>query len=403
MTTPDNKSVMLDINDLVPWDQNPRINDGSVDAVALSIKEFGWTNPILARSEDLMVIAGHTRLKAAKQLGLENVPVRFLDVTKAQAKQIAIADNKLGELALWDEKKLSEVLSEFELEELGVLGFDEDELEKLIEDDIELVDENDAPEIQEIVYSYPGTVYELGPHRLMCGDSTSNEDVKTLANGNLVDLLLTDPPYGVDYADERTRHPEGRQILNDNLKGEEFYQFLYKVFENASSIMKDGASYYVWIGERGRLGLDFRRAIIDNDFHLAQSLVWVKNDFPLSRQDYHWLYEPCLYGWKPGAGHKWYNDRKQTNVLRFDRPQKSKEHPMMKPIPLFEYQLKNNTKKGDIVLDLFGGSGTAIIASALNNRICYSMEMDPAYCDVIRRRWTKFANENGLDAGSGAL
>lgn len=225
----------------------------------------------------------------------------------------------------------------------------------------------------------------------MCGDSTKEEDVNKLMNGQKADMLLTDPLYNVDY---QGKTKESLKIENDKMDNESFRQFLNKAFKCANKNMKEGAVFYIWHADSE--GYNFRGACFDVGWKVRQCLIWNKNSMVIGRQDYQWKHEPCLYGWKDGAGHLWASDRKQTTILNFDRPQRNGEHPTMKPIPLFDYQIKNNTKGGDIVLDLFGGSGTTIIACEQNLRKGYLMEFDPKYVDVIIDRWEKFTGEKAI-------
>ena len=240
--------------------------------------------------------------------------------------------------------------------------------------------------VPKVARSKPGEVYQLGRHRLMCGSSTDPQQVKTLMGGSLSDLLLTDPPYGVDYVGGT-----GMMIENDNLAGEEFLQFLRDAFSAADQVMKPGAAFYIWHADSN--GAIFRNACSLIGWKVRQCLIWVKNSIVMGRQDYQWKHEPCLYGWKDGAAHDWENDRKQTTVLEYDKPLKSELHPTMKPVPLFDYLMRNNTKAGDIVLDLFAGSGTTIIAAEQNGRKAFCMELDPKYCDVIIDRWETFTGK----------
>ncbi|HHY01227.1 MAG TPA: ParB N-terminal domain-containing protein [Methanothermobacter sp.] len=366
--------------ELIPYVNNPRNNENAIDVVAGSIKEFGFKNPIII-DKDNVIIAGHTRLLASRKLGLEEVPViRAEDLTEQQVKAFRIADNKTSEFADWDNELLG-----IELEELGDLftGFSEEELENLFNDSNEEVVEDDFEvELPDEPKSKFGDIYQLGRHRVMCGDSTKIDDVQKLMDGVRVDLLLTDPPYNVNYTggtkDQLT-------IQNDNLGDSEFRQFLVDALSCADSVMKPGAVFYIWHADSE--GYNFRGACHDIDWEVRQCLIWNKSSMVMGRQDYHWKHEPCLYGWKSGGSHLWASDRKQTTVLEFERPSRNKEHPTMKPIKLFDYQIQNNTKKEDVVLDLFGGSGTTLVASEQNGRISYTMEFDPKYVDVIINRW----------------
>ncbi len=372
----------IDTEKLIPYINNPRVNDNAVDVVAASIKEFGFKNPILIDKENV-IIAGHTRLKAAKKLGLKKVPViRVEDLTENQIKAFRIADNKTAEFAEWDFELL-----EIELKGLDdeFTGFDIDELGELFNDDTEVIEDDFDEEPPEEPISKRGDIWLLGRHRLMCGDSTSEEDVETLMDGNKADLYLTDPPYNVSYTG---RTKDQLTILNDNLEDSEFRNFLKDAFTAADKVMKPGAVFYIWHADTE--GYNFRGACIDTGWQVRQCLIWNKNTMVMGRQDYQWKHEPCLYGWKDGAAHLWNADRKQTTVLDFQKPTRNGEHPTMKPVALFDYLIQNNTKGQDIVLDSFMGSGTTIIACEQNGRIAYGLELDPKYVDVIVNRYIKF-------------
>ena len=279
-------------------------------------------------------------------------------------------------------KKLKEIFNEFNFEDLSLTGYSQEEFDDLTEifEEAEfLEDEDEVPEIVE-TRCKQGDIWQLGNHRLMCGDSTIITDVEKLMNGAKADLLITDPPYNVNY-----EGGTGLKIQNDNMKDGQFWKFLYDAFTNADIVMKEGATFYIWHADSE--GYNFRAACRSVEWKVRQCLIWNKNSMVLGRQDYHWKHEPCLYGWKDGASHLWNNDRKQTTVIDFDKPLKNGEHPTMKPVGLFDYQIQNNTKSGDVVLDLFGGSGTTLIACEQNKRIAYLMELDPYYCDVIITRW----------------
>lgn len=377
-------------DELIPYVNNPRNNDQAVDAVASSIKNFGFKVPIVIDSKN-EIINGHTRLKAAKKLGIEEVPVIVADdLTEDQIKAFRIADNKVAELADWDEELL---LAELNMIEMDMAQFNIDMSELDFEDSSEEVveDEFDDTPPEEPKAKY-GDIYQLGRHRLMCGDSTSVEDVEKLVGGGvIVDMLLTDPPYNVAY---EGKTEDALTIQNDSMDDESFRQFLTNAFFAADSVMKKGAVFYIWHADSE--GYNFRGACRDVGWTVRECLIWNKNQMVLGRQDYHWKHEPCLYGWKDGASHLWASDRKQTTVLDFDKPQRNGVHPTMKPIALFDYQIKNNTKGNDIVLDLFGGSGTTIMACEQNGRRGYSMELDPRYVDVIIKRWEDFTGEKAV-------
>lgn len=377
-------------DELIPYVNNPRNNDQAVDAVASSIKNFGFKVPIVIDSKN-EIINGHTRLKAAKKLGIEEVPVIVADdLTEDQIKAFRIADNKVAELADWDEELLLAELDMIEMD-MGQFNIDMSELdlddssEEVVEDEFD----DTPPEEPQAKY---GDIYQLGRHRLMCGDSTSVEDVEKLVGGGvIVDMLLTDPPYNVAY---EGKTEDALTIQNDSMDDESFRQFLTNAFFAADSVMKKGAVFYIWHADSE--GYNFRGACRDVGWTVRECLIWNKNQMVLGRQDYHWKHEPCLYGWKDGASHLWASDRKQTTVLDFDKPQRNGVHPTMKPIALFDYQIKNNTKGNDIVLDLFGGSGTTIMACEQNGRRGYSIELDPRYVDVIIKRWEDFTGEKAV-------
>ena len=373
------------IDKVKPYDKNPRKNKAAVDYVANSIKEFGFQQPIVV-DKDMVVIAGHTRLKAAKKLKIKEVPVVIADnLTEEQVKAYRLADNKTAEKAEWDFDLLTdELLSLQELDfDMEQFGFDFD----FSEDGEAVEDDSWEAEVSEEPISKRGDIWVLGRHRLMCGDSTDAADVALLMDGNKADMLLTDPPYNVDYTGKASEL-ETKKIENDKMEDSAFQDFLTSAFSNAEENMKAGGVFYIWHAESE--GLNFRAACKKAGFQVRQCLIWNKNSMVMGRQDYQWKHEPCLYGWKDGASHLWASDRKQTTVLDFDKPQKNNLHPTMKPIKLFDYQIKNNTKGDDIVLDLFGGSGTTIMAAEQNGRRGFVMEYDPKFVDVIVDRWEQF-------------
>ena len=375
----------LQISQIKPYPNNPRKNDEAVETVMESIKQCGYCQPILV-DEDMVILAGHTRFKAIKRLGWEECPVVVrAGMTEEQKRKYRLLDNKTNEIAQWDNDLLMEELEGLDFEGFD-FGFDfgKDDTGDAVEDDFDC-------EIPVEANAKPGDIYQLGRHRLMCGDSTSAEDVAKLTGGVLMDMLLTDPPYGVDYVGKTK---DALKIENDAQTDEELKTFLTEAFMAADAVMKPGAVFYIWHAD-SKAGI-FRMACQMTGWEVRQVLIWVKNSMVLGRQDYQWKHEPCLYGWKEGAGHLWASDRKQTTILEFDRPTRNKEHPTMKPIPLFDYQIKNNTKGGDTVLDLFGGSGTTIMACEQNGRIGYVMEYDPKYVDVIINRWETFTGEKAV-------
>jgi site-specific DNA-methyltransferase (adenine-specific) len=382
------------VEDLIPYVNNSRKHsDEQVAQIASSIKEFGWTNPILIDGTN-SIIAGHGRLMAARKLKMEEVPtIELSHLTDTQRKALVIADNKLALNADWDNNLLTIELDELLKDgfALDILGFNADELNALLEpEQVDgLTDEDAVPEVPEEPKTKLGDIYQLGNHRLMCGDSCSITDMEKLCDGQPVDMWLTDPPYNVAY-----EGGTGLTIKNDDMGDDQFRQFLRDAYVAADVVMKQGAVFYIWHADLE--GYNFRGAAKDAGWKVRQCLIWKKSSLVMGRQDYHWRHEPCLYGWKEGAGHLWAADRKQTTILEFDKPLRNGEHPTMKPVALFEYQMLNNTKGGDIVLDSFGGSGTTMLAAEKNGRYARLMELDPKYCDVIVKRWEEFTGKQAV-------
>lgn len=393
---------MWPLDRLVPYERNARTHSPEqVAQIVASIQEFGFTNPLLVGGAD-GILAGHGRLAAAKDMGLAEVPVIVLNHLSAEQRRAYIlADNKLALNAGWDEELLRLELGDLQLAEfdLSLIGFSDEELADLLPEVEQLppedADADAVPEAPQDPITKPGDVWLLGKHRLMCGDSTSIEAIETLTGGG-VDMWLTDPPYNVAY-EGKTK--DALKIKNDSMADETFRQFLRDAYVAADTAMKAGAVFYIWHADSE--GYNFRGAAKDAGWKVRQCLVWKKQTLVMGRQDYHWKHEPCLYGWKDGAGHLWASDRKQTTILEFDRPTSSQEHPTMKPVALFEYQLLNNTKGGDKVLDSFGGSGTTMIAAEKNGRIACLMELDPRYCDVIVKRWQQFTGKTATLEATG--
>lgn len=388
----------IKIDKLIPATYNPRKNLKPSDAeyvkIKNSIEKFGFVSPLVI-NKDMTVIGGHQRLKVLKEMGIVEVECIIVDLDKTNEKALNIALNKIqGD---WDEEKLEALLQELKLEDFdtNLTGFDFDEVDEILkdvngskEDDFDV--DSAYEEIEEPI-TKPGDVWILGKHRLMCGDSAQKEDVMHLMNNQDADMLLTDPPYNVDYVGKTS---EALKIKNDNMSDNQFYEFLKKVFKNMYSVTKEGASIYVFHADTE--GLNFRKAFKDAGYKLAECLIWKKDCFVMGRQDYQWQHEPILYGWKEGAAHHFINDRTQSTILEFDRPRQSSLHPTMKPIDLVARLLKNSSKENDKILDLFGGSGSTIIAAEQLNRNCYTMELDPKYCDVIVKRWESLTNKEAI-------
>jgi site-specific DNA-methyltransferase (adenine-specific) len=397
----------VEVSALIPYAKNSRTHSPEqVGQIAASIKEFGFRNPILV--DGVGIIAGHGRLLAAQKLGLDKVPtLDCSDMTESQKKAYIIADNKLALNAGWDNAMLTIELKDLEDEgfDLTLTGFDDKELDALlnvIEGTDGLTDEDAVPETPIEPKTKLGDIYILGNHRLMCGDSTSIDAIEKLIDGRPVDMWLTDPPYNValgmnetpEEAKKRNRRTDGLIVQNDSMGDKEFRQFLTDCVTAADSVMKAGAVFYIWHADSE--GYNFRGACQDSGWKVRQCLIWKKSSLVMGRQDYHWMHEPCLYGWKEGAAHLWATDRKQTTILEFHKPSRNGQHPTMKPVELFEYQMLNNTKGGDIVLDSFGGSGTTLIAAEKHGRYARIMELDPKYCDVIVKRWEDFTGKQAV-------
>jgi DNA modification methylase len=378
------------VADLIPYAANSRTHsDAQVAQIAASIKEFGWTNPILI-DDDNTIIAGHGRLLAARKLGLEEVPAIILDhLSKAQQRALVIADNQLALNAGWDMDMLKAEIEDLNLEnfDINLLGFDEKFLDGLLEPEptAGLTDEDAVPEVPEIPKTVPGDVWVLGNHRLMCGDSTSVDAVEKLMDGAKADMVFTDPPYGVDY--------EG--INNDDRAGLD--GLLRGAFSSYLATSKSGAAIYVFHSDKCA---DIFHSVFREFFHFSSMVIWAKNSLTLSRTDYQSQHEPCLYGWMKGGTHTFYGDRKQVSVWRFDK-ERVEGHTTPKPVALIETALSNSSKGGDIVTDLFGGSGSTLIACEKTGRDCRMMELDPKYCDVIIKRWQDFTGKEAAHAETG--
>lgn len=388
------KYIEIDIAALVSYDRNPRRNDMAVDAVAESFDQCGYITPIVI-DENRQILAGETRCKALKKRGVVRDKVlQVFGLTEEQKKKYRLLDNKVGEIAEWDPELLAGELEEVDFGDFD-FGFDElmAELTDTSEEDgapLSTAVEDDADIVlPEEPKAKRGDIYQLGAHRLMCGDSTDPADVARLMGGTQADLLLTDPPYNVNY-----EGGTGLTIQNDNMEDAAFRKFLRDAFACADGVMKPGAAFYIWHADSE--GYNFRGACHDIGWQVRQCLIWNKNALVLGRQDYQWKHEPCLYGWKGGASHTWLSDRTQTTVLDFDKPTRSEIHPTMKPIGLFDYQIRNSCPVGGAVLDLFNGSGTTIMACEQNGRSAYTMELDPRYVDAAIARWEEFTGNKAV-------
>ena len=389
------KVVNVPVSEIVPYENNPRINEGAVEQLANIIATLGFRNPAVL-NKDKVIIEGHTRLLAVKKLGWETMPcIIATDLTPEQEQALRIADNKIAEIAEWDEDKLKVELAALQEAgfDLSLLAFGDDELDDLLGGEAGTHGETEpdaVPETPEVPVSTPGEVYQLGKHLLVCGDSTKPNDVDKVCKADEADLWLTDPPYNVDY-----HGSDGQSIQNDSMEDTKFREFLRAAFGCAEKCLKPGGSFYIFHADSE--GYNFRGACCDVGLKVRQCLVWKKNSLVLGRQDYKWIHEPCLYGWRDGGAHDWYSDCKQTTVMEFNKPKKNDLHPTMKPVEMLVYLIGNSSKRGGIVLDTFCGSGSTLIACERSGRVCRCVELDPKYCDVIRKRWAEFVHGEGCD------
>lgn len=396
------KYTIKSIEDLSANPKNARTHSAKqVKQIAASIKKFGFINPIVTDSKGV-IIAGHGRLEGAKQAGLTEIPCILADhLTAAEKKAYMLADNQIALQAEWDEDLLKIALEDLQADDfdLAFTGFDDDDIASIFDVPPDPVEKEDhVPTIEKIKRTKLGEVWLLGEHRLMCGDSTDALAAAALMGEEKADMAVTDPPYNVDY-EGKTK--DALKIQNDKKSDSDFRLFLSDAFARMFECLKDGGAYYIWHADSE--GYNFRGAVKDCGQLVKQCLIWVKSSMVMGRQDYHWMHEPCLYGWKSGAAHNWTSDRKQTTILNFDRPNKNDIHPTMKPVNLIEYQIQNNSVKGEIVLDLFGGSGTTLIAAEKTCRKCYMMELDPHYVDVIITRWQEFTGKKAIRESDGVL
>jgi DNA modification methylase len=386
------------VGSIKPYDNNPRDNDPAVDAVAASIREYGWRQPVVVDEQDVIIV-GHTRYKAALKLGLKTVPVHVArGLTPAQARAYRIADNQTATLSRWDEDKLPLELMELQKADfdLTLTGFPEDEILRLLAAPPAegQCDPDEVPEPPADPVTKPGDLWALGRHRLLCGDATKPEDLARVTGGQAVDMLLTDPPYNVAY---EGKTPDRLTIANDAMPDAEYRTFLASALTAAGQHLRTGGSFYVWHADTA--GLAVRSACADAGLAVRQCLVWVKSVLVPGRQDYQWRHEPCLYGWADGAAHTWLSDRSQTTVLEFDKPARNGDHPTMKPVDLFAYLVGNSCPPGGSVLDPFAGSGTALVAAEQTGRTAYLVELDPRYVDVVVARFEAFTGHKAERVG----
>ena len=386
---------LVPLSKLVPYINNARTHSlEQVTKLRSSLREFGFVNPVII-DRDYGIIAGHGRVMAAREEGIEEVPCVFVDyLTEAQKKAYIIADNRFAQDAGWDEELLRieiEALQGMDFD-VGLTGFNDDEIADLFDANGKSEAEDDdfdlSAALEKASFVQRGDIWTVGRHRLMCGDATSTEDVAALMDGKKANLIVTDPPYNVDF-----KSSNGLSIKNDKLENDKFYKFLLAAFHNMAANLEKGGAAYVFHADTE--GLNFRRAFIDAGFHLAGCCIWVKNSLVLGRSDYQWQHEPVLYGFLQNGKHYWSKNagRSQTTIWNFDKPKKNKNHPTSKPLDLLAYPIGNSSRENSIVIDTFGGSGSTMMACEQTNRICYTMELDEKYASVILRRFV----ENGGD------
>ena len=398
----------IDINSIIEYENNAKIHtEEQIEQICNSIREFGNNDPI-AIDENNTIIEGHGRLYALKKLGFEEVDViRLTHLNEQQKKAYILAHNNLTMTTGFDLEKLQleiEEIIDFDMADFGFEPFEPlkgiEETEEQLEEVLSNIEsEENKSKVQR------GDIFKLGKHTLMCGDSTDIESVKFLTGGGTVNLVVTDPPYNVNYEEkskniaknkpnQRITNGTHTNIENDSMTDEEFFNFLKKVYVNMLEVLEEGGAYYVWYAASETI--NFLKALESAGSDFRQILIWNKNTFVLGRQDYKWKYEPCIYGWKEGASHNWYSDRSQTTVLDFNKPLRNAEHPTMKPVDLFKYLIQNSSKAGDKVLDLFGGSGTTLIACEELNRECFMMEYEPKYVEVIIKRYENLTGDKAV-------
>ena len=382
---------MVSTSKLIPYVNNARTHSQEqVNKLRGSLREFGFINPVIIDS-DFNVIAGHGRLMAAKEEGIEEVPCVLVDyLTEAQKKAYILADNRYAQDAGWDEELLRLEIESLEGMDFDVslTGFNEDEIADLFADGESTGAEDDdfdlSDALEKAAFVERGDVWQVGRHRLMCGDATSPEDVATLMDGKKANLIITDPPYNVAFESS-----DGLSIKNDKMENEKFYEFLLAAFKNMAEHLEKGGSAYVFHADTE--GLNFRKAFIDAGFHLSGCCIWVKNSLVLGRSDYQWQHEPVLYGFLQNGKHYWSKNagRSQTTIWNFDKPKKNKNHPTSKPLDLLAYPIGNSSQENAIVIDTFGGSGSTLMTCEQTNRICHTMELDEKYASVILRRYVE--------------
>ena len=375
---------LISTAELIPYVNNARTHSSDqINKLRSSLREFGFINPVIIDRE-YNVIAGHGRIMAAKAEGIEKVPCVFVDyLTEAQKKAYILADNRMAMDAGWDEELLRVEIEALQAEafDIGLTGFEDKEIADLFasDDDVKEDDFDVDAELEKPIVTKAGDVWILGNHRLICGDSTKEETYQILMEDKKANLVVTDPPYNVNY------EGSAGKIKNDNMENDKFYQFLLDAYTCMNQAMADDASIYVFHADTE--GLNFRKAFVDAGFYLSGTCIWKKQSLVLGRSPYQWQHEPCLFGWKQKGKHQWYSGRKETTIWEFDKPKKNGDHPTMKPIPLIAYPIKNSSMTNCIVLDPFGGSGSTLIACEQTGRVCRTIELDEKFCDVIVKRY----------------
>ncbi len=371
--------------DLLPADYNPRKDlkpgDAEYEKLKRSIEQFGYVEPVIWNKTTGRVVGGHQRLKVLIDMGMTEVDCVVVELIEEKEKALNIALNKIsGE---WDKDKLALLIADLQGADFDVslTGFDPAELDDLLDVGADAKDDDFdvGAELEKPTFSKAGDIWTLGRHRLVCGDSTKAETYDLLMGSTKANLVITDPPYNVNY------EGSAGKIKNDNMADDAFYNFLLAAYTQMHSAMADDASIYVFHADTE--GLNFRRAFADAGFYLSGCCIWKKQSLVLGRSPYQWQHEPCLYGWKKNGKHQWYTGRKETTIWEFDKPKKNGDHPTMKPIPLLAYPIMNSTMSNAVVLDPFGGSGSTLIACEQTDRICYTVELDEKFCDVIVKRY----------------
>lgn len=375
------------VADLLPAEYNPRKDlkpgDAEYEKLKRSITEFGYVEPVIWNQTTGRVVGGHQRLKVLQEMGMTEIDCVIIEVSEEKEKALNIALNKIS--GDWDTDKLALLITDLQGSDLDVslTGFEPAEIDALFKDDIKDGVKDDDFDVEEELkkptITKSGDIWTLGNHRLICGDSTKAETLELLMCGKKANLVVTDPPYNVNY------EGSAGKIKNDNMENTAFYEFLLAAFQNAEQAMAEDASIYVFHADTE--GLNFRKAFVDAGFYLSGTCIWKKQSLVLGRSPYQWQHEPVLFGWKKKGKHQWYTGRKESTIWEFDKPKKNGDHPTMKPIPLIAYPIMNSSMSNCIVLDLFGGSGSTLIACEQTNRVCRMVELDEKFCDVIVKRY----------------